>query len=102
MPPTRRSRGSTRPISRSDCFVLPGAESESRGVLIKAMLGHVRVRDLMSSSYGLVSPTATVFDAAEKMLRDRRLAFPVGENGRVVGLLTESAVERVPPNDRKL
>jgi Zn-dependent protease len=83
-------------------FIFLGAEGESRGVLINAMLGHVRVRDLMSPSVGLVSPTANVYDAAEQMLRDRRLAFPVGDNGRVVGLLTESAVERVPPDERKL
>ncbi len=81
-------------------FIFLGAEGESRGVLIKAMLGHVRVRDLMSPSYGFVSPSASVYDAAEQMLRDRRLAFPVVENGRVVGLLTESAVEKVPPNER--
>jgi len=83
-------------------FIFLGAEGESRSVLIKAMLGHVRVRDLMSPSYGFVSPTASVYDAAEQMLRDRRLAFPVVDNGRVVGLLTESAVEKVPPNERKL
>ena len=83
-------------------FIFLGAEGESRSVLIKAMLGHVRVRDLMSPSYGFVSPAQSVYDAAEQMLRDRRLAFPVGENGRVVGLLTESAVEKVPPNERRL
>ena len=83
-------------------FIFLGAEGESRSVLIKAMLGHVRVRDLMSPSYGFVSPAQSVYDAAEQMLRDRRLAFPVGENGRVVGLLTESAVEKVPPDERRL
>lgn len=83
-------------------FIFLGAEGESRSVLIKAMMGHVRVRDLMSPSYGFVSPEQSVYEAAEQMLRDRRLAFPVGENGRVAGLLTESAVEKVPPNDRRL
>jgi len=83
-------------------FIFLGAEGESRSVLIKAMMGHVRVRDLMSPSYGFVSPEQSVYDAAEQMLRDRRLAFPVGENGRVAGLLTESAVEKVPPNERRL
>ena len=83
-------------------FIFLGAEGESRSVLIKAMLGHVRVRDLMSPGYGSVSPTVSVYDAAEQMLRDRRLAFPVVDSDRVVGLLTESAVEKVPPNERKL
>ena len=83
-------------------FIFVGAEAESRSVLIKAMLGHVRVRDLMSPSHGSILPTASVFDAAEQMLRDQRLAYTVMDNGRVVGLLTESAVERVPPSERKL
>src|SRR6202022_4623456 len=45
-------------------FIFVGAEAESRSVLIKAMLGHVRVRDLMSPSHGSILPTASVFDAA--------------------------------------
>jgi len=83
-------------------FIFVGADAESRGVLVKAMLGHVRVRDLMSPSHGLVSPAMSVYDAAEQMLRERRLAYPVLENGRVVGLLAEPAVGRVPPNERRL
>ncbi|HKD43696.1 MAG TPA: site-2 protease family protein [Myxococcaceae bacterium] len=83
-------------------FIFVGAEAESRGVLVKAMLGHVRVRDLMSPSRESVSPTTSVYDAAEQMLRDRRLAYPVLEDGRIVGLLAESAVERVPPHERKI
>jgi CBS domain-containing protein len=82
-------------------FIFIGAEAESRSVLVKAMLGHVRVRDLMSPSYGSVSPSASVYDAAEQMLRDRQLAYPVLDNGRVVGLLSEPAIERVPPEERK-
>jgi Zn-dependent protease/CBS domain-containing protein len=83
-------------------FIFVGAEAEARGVLVKAMLGHVRVRDLMTPSRASVSPATSVYDAAEQMLRDRRLAYPVLEDGRVLGLLTESAVERVPPPERKL
>jgi tRNA nucleotidyltransferase (CCA-adding enzyme) len=66
------------------------------------MLGHVRVRDLMSANRASVSPATSVYDAAEQMLRDRRLAYPVLEDSRIVGLLAESAVERVPPHERKL
>jgi len=83
-------------------FIFVGAEAESRGVLVKAMLGHVRVRDLMTANRASVSPTTSVYDAAEQMLRDRRLAYPVLEDGRIVGLLGESAVEKVPPPERKL
>src|SRR5262244_2948646 len=83
-------------------FIFLGADAESRGVLVKAMMGHVRVRDLMSASHPFVSPATSVYDAAEQMLRERRLAYPVVENGRVVGLLTEAMIEKVPPNERKL
>jgi len=82
-------------------FIFLGAEGESRSVLIQAMLGHVRVRDLMSPVRGFVSPTTSAYEAAERMLRDRCLAYPVVDNGRVVGVVTAALVERVPPASRE-
>src|SRR5262249_24187970 len=52
-------------------FIFLGADAESRGVLVKAMMGHVRVRDLMSARHPFVSPAPSVYDAAEQMLRER-------------------------------
>jgi CBS domain-containing protein len=82
-------------------FIFLGAEGESRSVLIQAMLGHVRVRDLMSPVRGFVSPTTSAYEAAERMLRDRCLAYPVVDNGRVVGVVTAALVERVPLASRE-
>lgn len=82
-------------------FIFLGAESESRNVLIKAMLGHVRVRDLMSPVRSFVSPKTSVYEAAERMLRERCLAYPVMENSHILGVVTAGLVERVPPGDRE-
>jgi CBS domain-containing protein len=81
-------------------FIFLGAEGESRGVLVKSMLGHFRVRDLMSPVRGSVSPKNSVYEAAERMLRDKCLAYPVIDNGRVAGIVTVGQVERVPPANR--
>jgi Zn-dependent protease/CBS domain-containing protein len=81
-------------------FVYIGAESENRGVLVKALLGHVRVRDLMGARRAPVEASDSVFDVAERMLRERRLAFAVVESGRVVGVVALQDVQRVALGDR--
>ena len=81
-------------------FIFLGAEGESRGVLVKTMLGHFRVRDLMSPVRGSVSPKNSVYEAAERMLRDKCLAYPVIDNGRLAGVVTVGLVERVSPANR--
>jgi Zn-dependent protease/CBS domain-containing protein len=82
-------------------FVWVGAESENRGVLVKALLGHVRVRDLVRSRPTPVDPSASVLEAGEWMLRERRTAFPVSRGAQVLGVITAEDVERVPPTERQ-
>jgi Zn-dependent protease/CBS domain-containing protein len=81
-------------------FVYTGAEAEARDVLVRAVLGELRVRDLMTPDPGAVAPADPVADVGERMLRDRRLAFPVAEEGRVVGLVTLELIEGVPGAER--
>jgi Zn-dependent protease/CBS domain-containing protein len=81
-------------------FVYLGAEAEERGVLVKAFLGHVRVRDLVRSRPAPVDPSTSVFEAAERMLRERRLAFPVVEDGAVAGVVDLDDIRRVPSDER--
>lgn len=78
-------------------FVYVGAEAESRNVLVKAVLGHIRVRDLMGSQPRPVEPSLSVFEVGERMLRERRVAFPVVEGGNVLGVVGLEDVQRVPP-----
>src|SRR5262249_56026833 len=73
----------------------------ARGVVSQGRVGSVWVRELMCAVGGFVSPTTSAFEAAEGMIRDRCLAYPVVDNGRVVGVVTAALVERVPPANRQ-
>jgi Zn-dependent protease/CBS domain-containing protein len=81
-------------------FVYMGAEAEGQGVLVKAFLGRIRVRDLMSSRPEPVEASASVYELAERMLRSRQLAFPVVESGVVVGAVSLDDVRKVPAEER--
>jgi len=81
-------------------FVYVGAESESRAVLVKAMLGHIRVRDLVRSRPEPVDPSASVFEVGERMIRERRTGFPVARGAEVLGVISLEDVQRVPPAER--
>ncbi len=82
-------------------FVFMGAEAEEREVLARAALGELTVEELMAPQAPSVSASDLVFDAGERMVAEKRLAFPVVEDGRVVGLLSLEDVERVPLAERR-
>jgi len=81
-------------------FVFLGAEAEGRGVLVRALLGHLRVGDLVGARAGAVDVASTVYDLGERMLRERRIAFPAAEGGHVVGAVALEDVRRVPAEER--
>ncbi len=81
-------------------FVYVGAESESRTVLVKAFLGEIRVKDLMRSRPAPVDVLTSLYDLGERMLVERRLAYPVVDGGRVLGVVTLEDVRKVPLEDR--
>ncbi len=54
-------------------FVYVGAESENRSLLVKALLGKVRVRDLVVQRPQPVDSFTSVYEAGERMIRERRL-----------------------------
>lgn len=81
-------------------FVWAGAEAEGRGVLVRALLGHIRVRDLAVPRAGAVDASTTVYDLGERMLHERRTAFPVEEGGHVVGAITLEDVRKVAAPER--
>lgn len=73
-------------------FVFVGAQAESRSVLVKALVGELRVRDFLTPDASAVSPAASVQEVADRMIRDRRRAFPVVDGDRVVGVATLRAI----------
>ncbi len=82
-------------------FVFVGAAAEERAVLLRAVLGDLRVREVMTPRTEAIPAGQTLYDAGERMLSERRLAFPVTDDGRVVGMLSVERVERIPLEHRR-
>lgn len=83
-------------------FIYIGATGEQHAVLARAVLGELRVAELMSSQLDEVAPTDTLYAVGERMIREKRLSFPVVDHGRVLGTLALEAVEAVPLDQRRL
>ena len=83
-------------------FVFIGAEGEQHAVLSRAVLGELRVAELMASQPAVVAPGDTLYAVGERMIHEKRLYFPVADQGHLLGLLTLDAVERVQLDDRKV
>jgi CBS domain-containing protein len=49
----------------------------------------MQVQELMSRSVDIIDPNSTIRDAARKMRADNVGALPVGENDRLVGMVTD-------------
>jgi Zn-dependent protease/CBS domain-containing protein len=82
-------------------FIYLGAESESRGVLVRAVLGHLRVRDLVVWRPEPVDPGSPVYDVGERMLREQRTVYPVAAGGEVLGVVGLDDVQKVPAEERR-
>jgi Zn-dependent protease/CBS domain-containing protein len=82
-------------------FVWAGAHAEEHDVLVRALLGDLRVREIMTPSPSAVAPDDTVFAVGERMLRERRVAMPVSDHGRAAGFVRLEAVERLPVEERR-
>ncbi len=80
--------------------VYVGAEAEARDVLVRAALGDLRVRDFMSPIEAGVSANETLLGVGDRMIRERRTAYPVSDDERVVGFVTVDSVKRVLPDGR--
>jgi tRNA nucleotidyltransferase (CCA-adding enzyme) len=71
------------------------AFEELSEILPRFVRPRVQVRDLMSYGVRTVTPETPVSEVAEQMLRTGHEGFPVvGEDGRVLGLVTRNAVDR--------
>lgn len=77
-----------------------GAEAEARDVLVRAALGDLKVRDFMSPLEAGVAGDETLLGIGDRMIRERRTAYPVSDEGHIIGFVTAEAVKRVPPEDR--
>lgn len=82
-------------------FVFLGAGAEARAVALRDVLGDLRVSDLMARRVPVVLGSETADAVAERMVRERRLSFPVVEGEDVAGEVTFEAVSRIPPAERR-
>lgn len=71
-------------------FINIGAGQEGRFVEIKNVLGAVRVRQATSRQMRVLAPHAPLSEAIDAVLHTFQADFPVVEEGRLVGLLTET------------
>jgi Zn-dependent protease/CBS domain-containing protein len=78
-------------------FVYAGAQHEMAQVEAKEVLGSMSVADLLQQDGPAIDARATLADAAEQLLRARRLALPVLVDGSFAGMLSADDIERVGP-----
>jgi len=82
-------------------FVFVGAQAEEQDVLARAVLGDLRVREIMTARPSTVAPDDSLYEVADRMVRERRVALPVSEGGRAIGFVRLDDVKRVPVEDRR-
>ncbi|MBE9471008.1 MAG: site-2 protease family protein [Chloroflexi bacterium] len=73
-------------------FIYLGAGEEGRTVEVKSVLEDMQVRQAMSHPVQTLTPTDTMAKVVELILQGLQADFPVLENDRLVGMLTEGDV----------
>ncbi len=73
-------------------FVWMGASAEATLVEVKSALGGIPVSQVMITDFRTLSPEDTLAHAAELLLAGYQQDFPVLSEGKLVGLLTRSAL----------
>jgi CBS domain-containing protein len=81
-------------------FVYVGASQETKFVVYETTLAGLRVRDLMTSSVKSVLPRAGVAELVLQMFKERHTGYPVVENGKVLGCVTEEDIAKLPEDKR--
>jgi len=78
-------------------FLYAAAAGSRRQAVIRASLASVGVRDLMVSDVPILSPDLTVEEAvAQHVLRHGAEEFPVGADGRLLGMIAVRDVQALP------
>lgn len=83
-------------------FVYLGADAEARQVLMKAVLGKLTVRELMTATAAPVRASDPLSEVAARMIRDRRLSLPVVEDEHLFGVITLRDLNGISAERREL
>jgi Zn-dependent protease/predicted transcriptional regulator len=80
-------------------FVYMAGSAETQSTLISDLLGDIGVRDVMTREVESVPPDLPIADLLQKMLRERRLGYPVIDTaGRLVGIVDLKHVQGAQPD----
>jgi CBS domain-containing protein len=71
-------------------FIYLGAGQEGKMVEVKNVLGELRVRQAMTTKFQALSPNEPLSGAVDLVLHGFQTVFPVLEEGRLAGVLTEA------------
>jgi Zn-dependent protease len=83
-------------------FLWMTADSEARAERLRAALSDVRVKELLDPEPDAPIPAyATVEQAAERMVAEKRLSFIVIEGARIKGRVHLARIKRVPAAERR-
>jgi Zn-dependent protease/predicted transcriptional regulator len=81
-------------------FIYVGAQSEVQQVRATVALGEITIGEVMTRDVRAVDPHDTVDEVYQAMRETRHLAFPVVEDGRVVGVVGLQDLGSVDPEER--
>jgi len=81
-------------------FIYAGASEEAQMTKLMVALDGVKVRAIMNSQIYWLEPSTSVDEALKKMILERRISYPVVENGVLLGIITAGAIARVPLYER--
>lgn len=71
-------------------FIWMGAKSESNMEFLKAMLSGQTIEHTMLTDFSVLSPTSHLSRAVELTLAGSQKSFPIVENGKLIGVLSQS------------
>lgn len=79
-------------------FIYIAGIAEAQSALFAEMLEGIGVQDLMTRNVATVTPHVRVTDLIERMLKERRLGYPVLDEGdRLVGIVTLEHLQGAEP-----
>ena len=82
-------------ITFGDILRLAPVTGEETDTQSRLLLTEKRVRDAMAYDPVTINPSATIQEAAERMLEYQVSGIPVIRNGSVIGIITESDIFRL-------
>ena len=82
-------------VTHSDILRNVPVAAEEADIATRLLLTERRVRDVMTYDPVTINPSATIQEAAGRMLEYQVSGLPVVRNGNVVGIITESDIFRL-------